>query len=110
MTDNFLPEFKPPNLGDDTLRCKIRNKPVRYTPEEEVRQRVLRWLICDKGRSKECLDLERSYELVGDPGRTRIRSDIELSVNGKVTVVIVGLGVRSHNAHLRHTLRTLYPL
>ena len=49
MTDDFLPEFKPRKTHvDNTLQCQIRNKAVPYTPEEEVRQRVLHWLICNK--------------------------------------------------------------
>ena len=42
-----------------------------------IRQRVLHWLIHDKGWSKESLRLEHSYQWVSDPVRTRIRSDIE---------------------------------
>ena len=92
MTDNFLPEFDrdPPvtHGHKNTLQCAIRGKAVRATPEEEVRQRVLHWLIHDKEWSTECLALERSYELEGDPGRTRIRPDIELLVDDKVMIVI----------------------
>ena len=89
MTDNFLPKFDPAvTHGDNTLQCEIRNKAVRATPEERIRQRILHWLIHDKKWSRECLDLERSYELVGDPDGTRIRPDIELLVGGKVKVVI----------------------
>ena len=88
MTDNFLPEFKPriTHGHKNTLQCAIRGKAVRNTPEELVRQRVLHWLI--KKWPEYSLRLEHSYDYVGDPGRTRIRPDIELLVDGKVTVVI----------------------
>ena len=89
MIDNFLPEFKPRKThGDNTLQCQIRNKAVPYTPEEKVRQRVLHWLICDKKWPKDHLRLEHKYDWVGDPGRTRIRPDIELLVGDKVKVVV----------------------
>ena len=40
MTDNFLPEYRPPVTGG-TLQCEVRDKAIRATPEEVVRQRVL---------------------------------------------------------------------
>lgn len=90
MTDNFLPNFTPPSTHgpNRTLQCEIRNKAVRATPEERVRQRILHWLIHDKKWPRDQLHLERSYDWVSDPDRTRIRPDIELSVNDNVTVVI----------------------
>ena len=88
MADNFL-KFKPPvtHGHKDMLRCAIRGT-VRATPEEMARQSVLHWLIGDKEWPKDNLRLEHSYDYVGDPGRTRIRPDIEVLVNGKVKVVI----------------------
>ena len=90
MTDNFLPEFAPPvTHGDNnTLQCEYRNKAVRHTPEERVRQRILHWLIRHKKWPRDSLRLEHPYDWVGDPGRTRIRPDIELLRDGNVEVVI----------------------
>ena len=72
MTDNFLPEFHPvvTHGTGDTIQCLVRDKAVRTTPEERVRQRVLHWLIHDKGWRKEDLRLEKSYAWVSDPART----------------------------------------
>ena len=90
MTDNFLPDFHPvvTHGARGTVQCLIRDKAVRATPEERVRQRVLHWLIDDKRWAKDNLRLERSYEWVSDPARTRIRADIELLVDGDVLVVV----------------------
>ena len=90
MTGNFLPEFHPvvTHGAGDTIQCLIRDKAVRATPEERVRQRVLHWLIHDKGWRKEDLRLEKSYAWVSDPARTRIRPDVELLVDRKVIVVV----------------------
>ena len=51
MTGNFLPDIQPvvTHLTEDTCQCLVRDKSVRATPEERVRQRVLHWLIHDKG-------------------------------------------------------------
>ena len=87
MTDNFLPEYRPAVAGD-TLRCEIRNKAMRATPEERVRQRVLHWLMHDKGWPRDSLRLEKSYSWVGNANRRRGRPDIELMVGGDVLVVV----------------------
>ncbi len=88
---NFLPKFAAIQTISRTnkLRCLIRGKPVTATPEEEVRQRVLHWLINKKKWDKSSLKLEKSYKWVSDPGRHRIRSDIELRNNQGQTVVVV---------------------
>ena len=53
--ENFLPDFQPVvTHGTDTVQCLIRDKAVRATPEECVRQRVLHWLIHKKGWRKDC--------------------------------------------------------
>ena len=90
MPHNFLPAFHPvvTHGTGDTIQCLIRDKAVRATPEERVRQRVLHWLIHHKGWSKDDLRLEKSYAWVSDPARTRIRPDIELLVDGHVIVVV----------------------
>lgn len=90
MIENFLPAFHPvvTHGAGDTIQCLIRDKAVRAAPEERVRQRVLHWLIHEKGWRKEDLRLEKSYAWVSDPARTRIRPDIELLVDGKVIVVV----------------------
>ena len=90
MTDNFLPDIHPviTHGGEDTCQCLVRDKAVRATPEERVRQRVLHWLIHEKGWTKDNLRLEQSYRWVSDPARTRIRSDIELLGAGGVLVVV----------------------
>ena len=90
MTANFLPDFDPvvTHGTEATVQCLIRDKSVRATPEERIRQRVLHWLVHDKGWSKENLRLEQSYQWVSDPARTRIRSDIELRDDGDVLIVV----------------------
>ena len=90
MTDNFLPDIHPviTHGTEGTYQCLVRDKAVRATPEERVRQRVLHWLIHNKGWPKDKLRLEQSYEWVSDPTRTRIRSDIELLDDGDVLVVV----------------------
>lgn len=87
MTDNFLPEHQPV-VTRGTLRCEVRNKALRKTPEELVRQRVLSWLIHEKGWDRDDLRLEQNYEWVGDANRHRGRPDIELMVGGEVVVVV----------------------
>ena len=91
MTSNFLPDFDPvvTHGTEATVQCLIRDKAVRATPEERIRQRVLHWLIYDKGWSKDNLRLEQSYKWVSDPARTRIRSDIELVDDGDHVLVVV---------------------
>ena len=90
MTSNFLPDFEPvfTHGTEAPVQCLVRDKAVRATPEERVRQRVLHWLVHDNGWSRENLRLERSYPWVSDPARTRIRSDIELLDDGDVLVVV----------------------
>ena len=90
MTTNFLPDFDPvvTHGTEATVQCLIRDKAVRATPEERVRQRVLHWLVHNKGWSKENLRLEQSYQWVSDPARTRIRSDIELLDDGDVLIIV----------------------
>ena len=90
MADNFLPDCHPAvtHGTKNTLRCLIRDTAFHATPEELVRQRVLHWLIHTKGWKKNDLRLEKSYKLVGDPARKRIRADLELLNDGKVVVVV----------------------
>ena len=90
MTTNFLPDFDPvvTHGTEATVQCLIRDKAVRATPEERVRQRVLHWLVHNKRWSKKNLRLEQSYQWVSDPARTRIRSDIELLDDGDVLIVV----------------------
>ena len=55
MTDNFLPEFQlaeTQGAGRNKLRCQVRGYDVPATPEEQVRQRVLHWLINTKSWEK----------------------------------------------------------
>ncbi|MDE0039959.1 MAG: type I restriction enzyme HsdR N-terminal domain-containing protein [Gammaproteobacteria bacterium] len=87
MTENFLPEHQAV-VTRGRLRCEVRNKEVAATPEECVRQRVLHWLIRDKGWAREDLRLEKSYRWVGNANRSRGRPDIELMVEGEVRVVV----------------------
>ena len=87
MTENFLPKHQPA-VTRGTLRCEVRNKAIRATPEERVRQSVLHWLIHDRGWARESLRLEKSYRWVGNANRRRGRPDIELLVEGEVLVVV----------------------
>ena len=63
MTDNFLPDFHPvvTHGTQATVQCLIRDKAVRATPEERVRQRVLHWLVHGKRWGKDNLRLEWAY-------------------------------------------------
>ena len=84
---NFLPKFRLPET-QGKLRCQFRDRAVRATPEEHVRQRVLHYLIYKKW-TKIHLRLEKKYPWKSDANRRYIRSDIELlDKNGKVLVVI----------------------
>jgi len=65
MTENFLPEHQAV-VTRGRLRCEVRNKEVAATPEECVRQRVLHWLIRDKGWAREDLRVEKSYRWGGN--------------------------------------------
>lgn len=90
MTENFLPDFQPATTHgkEKTIQCLVRDKAIRVTPEERVRQRVLNWLI-QKGWRKDKLRLEKSYTWASDPDRVRVRPDIELlGEDGKVLVVV----------------------
>ncbi len=87
MSNNFLPDFNLP-ITQGEFTCLVRNKRVKATPEEQVRQRVLNWLIHDKGWNKEHLRLENSYAWLSDPDRTHVRPDIEILEDGKVLVVV----------------------
>lgn len=91
MNKNFLPNFELPftkEQSSNKLTCLVRNKQVKATPEEKVRQRVLNWLINCKGWDKENLRLEKTYAWLGDPSRTFVRPDIEILENGKVLAVV----------------------
>ena len=90
MADNFLPDSHPTvtHGTKSTLQCLIRDRAYPATPEELVRQRVLHWLINSKGWNKDDLRLEKSYELVSDPARKRVRADLELLKDGKVVAVV----------------------
>lgn len=87
MTENFLPEYQPV-VTRGTLRCEVELKERRATPEERVRQRVLHWLIHDKGWDRDNLRLEKNYKWVGDAHRHRGRPDIEL-LDGSENVLVV---------------------
>lgn len=91
-SDNFLPAYRrreTQTVGRNTLLCLARNKAVPATPEERVRQRILRWLLDDKKWPVQRIELEKSYDLVGDPIRHRVRPDIELIDNDGATLVVV---------------------
>lgn len=98
---NFLPEYsrsQTPHAGRNKLNCLKRGKEVPATPEELVRQRVLHWLICDKGWARDNIRLEGHgaeddagqylYKWESDPARSHIRPDIEL-LNDKREVLVV---------------------
>ena len=90
MTDNFLPEFRlaeTPGAARNKLRCQVRGYEVPATPEEQVRQRVLHWLINTK--SWQNLRLEKAYRWESDPNRSHIRPDIELLDDDENVVVVV---------------------
>ena len=89
---NFLPDYTPNETRTgrrNTLLCAKRHRAVPATPEERVRQRILNWLVTDKGWPVRRIELERSYEWVGDPARHRIRPDIELLDGEERTLVVV---------------------
>ena len=57
------------NRQEKHLQCVKRDRAVPATPEERVRQRILRWLVEDKEWPVQKIELERSYDWVGDPNR-----------------------------------------
>ena len=85
---SFLPVHQPA-VGEDRLQCEVRNKSVKATPEEVVRQRVLHWLIHKRGWDRSKLRLEKSYTWLTDPNRHRIRPDIELLDEEDAVLVVV---------------------
>jgi len=92
--NNFLPDFdlRVTYGTRKTLRCLKRGRSVSATPEEKVRQRILNYLLNEKEIQwpELYIEIEKNYSLVGDPKRTRIRSDIELldPEDGRPFVVI----------------------
>ena len=89
---NFLPIHNRPETQTgrrNTLQCLKRGRAVPATPEERVRQRILHWLLKVKKWPVQKIELERSYEWVGDPSRQRIRPDIELLGENDETIVVV---------------------
>ena len=91
-SENFLPAYKSretQTARGNTLQCLKRGKAVPATPEEIVRQRILNWLLNVKKWPIGKVELERSYEWVGDPNRQRIRPDIELLGDDDETIVVI---------------------
>ena len=86
-SENFLPDFQ--QSEGTRYPCQVRDYDVPATPEERVRQRVLHWLINDKGWEKGSLRLEKAYRWESDPNRSHIRPDIELLDEEENTVVVV---------------------
>lgn len=90
--ENFLPRYssvQTPHAGRNKLNCQVDGKERPATPEELVRQRVLHWLIQDKGWEPGKLRLEKTYRWESDPARSHIRPDIELLGDGKDEVLAV---------------------
>lgn len=77
----MLPDHKPRILnhayGGRTLKCLHRGRDIIVGPEELVRQRVLRWLMCDQSWPKHRIELEPTYHFVTGH-RRRGRADIVL--------------------------------
>ena len=89
---NFLPEYDSAQThtpDGKRLNCLVRHKEVRATPEESVRQRVLHWLIHDKGWEAGKLRLEHAYKWESDPARSYVRPDIELLDDENNVLVVV---------------------
>ena len=92
LSENFLTKYSPDETqaGErNTLLCIKRGRAVTATPEERVRQRILKWLVNERNWPVQKIELERNYPLVGNPNRHRIRSDIELLDDEDHTVVVV---------------------
>lgn len=89
---NFLPAFSPTETqspGRNKVNCEVRGKEVPATPEEKVRQRVLRWLIHEKKWKRTNLRLEHAYKWESDFNRSYIRPDIEMLDDGGQVLVVV---------------------
>ena len=89
---NFLPELAWPGSRQTTAKrglCQVRDYDVPATPEEQVRQRILHWLINTKGWERGTLRLEEAYRWESDPNRSHIRPDIELLDEDSNTLVVV---------------------
>lgn len=84
-----LPQFRPRifySRRGRYLRCLVRDKLVRATPEEAVRQRILAWLIREKRLSKGQLKLEGNLSYAN---RRRGRPDISVcDDSGKCRVIV----------------------
>ncbi len=84
-----LPIFRPRifyNRQGRYLRCLVRDKLVRATPEETVRQRVLAWLIREKRLAKGQLKLEDNLRYAN---RHRGRPDISVcDDSGKCRMIV----------------------
>ena len=90
MSDNFLPEFRLAETQGprgNKVRCQVRGYEVPATPEEQVRQRVLHWLINTKLWRN--LRLEKAYRWESDANRSHVRPDIELLDDDENVVVVV---------------------
>ena len=91
-TKNFLPAYaarETQTARGNTLQCLKRGKDFLATPEERVRQRILNWLLSVKKWPIRKIELERSYEWVGDPNRLSVRPDIELLGEDGETIVVI---------------------
>ena len=61
-SDNFLPAYRRRETQTgkrNTLQCLKRDKAVGATPEEQVRQRILHWLINRKKWPRQFLGWQR---------------------------------------------------
>src|SRR3972149_144949 len=84
-----LPAFRPRvfyNPQGRYLRCLVRDKLIRATPEETVRQRVLAWLTREKRLAKGQLKLEDNLSYAN---RSRGRPDISVyDDSGKCRLIV----------------------
>jgi len=84
-----LPPFRPRifySRRGRYLRCLVRDKLIRATPEEKVRQRVLAWLIRTKRLTKFQLKLEDNLRYAN---RSRGRPDISVcDDSGRCRVIV----------------------
>ena len=78
------------------IRCLVRNKEIKVTPEEAVRQLYIYTLVHEYGYSVEQMELERRIHF----GREVKRADIVLFEKSHPNVEYIIIEVKSRNSQM----------
>lgn len=79
MFEVDLEHHKPQRIGDNTFLCVIRKRYIAATPEEEVRQSIIQYLINEKGYPIESIAIEKPLTHFPDGKGKAGRVDIVIS-------------------------------